>query len=132
MSEWLTTGEMVDRLKEGEVAEQLIGDFTYRVKKADTGSIMCLDSNGKIPGRHLSLEGSIVKGKWRILPNYVSFEEAMKALKEGENVYFHNSRNESRDKVLVTSGIFEREMESFAISEYSLRELIEGKWSIES
>lgn len=93
MSEWLTTGQMIDALKVGEIAEtNEQADFVYRVKKAESGSIMYLDDKGEL-SRFLVIRDSIAKLKWRILPKYVSFEEAMKALKEGKFVHFHKNIN---------------------------------------
>jgi hypothetical protein len=81
MSEWLTTGEMIDRLEEGEVAEdskQLMtaswdgGKLKFKIIDGSEYDYITLND------RNL---------KWRILPRYVNFEEAMKALMNGKTVW---------------------------------------------
>lgn len=94
MSEWLTTGQMIDTLKDGEIAEPQ--DQPYRrVKRVNIVGLCFVDKNGEVDEK-LGHGGRVVIGelflghKWRILPNYVSFEEAMKALKEGKYIEGHH------------------------------------------
>ncbi|UYL94101.1 hypothetical protein PK51_gp54 [Geobacillus phage vB_GthS_PK5.1] len=92
MSEWLTTGEMIDRLKAGEVAECV--NENYKVMFKATEGLVYVDDDGKTK-KKLGLDGkfiianSVLKNqlRWRILPRYVSFEEAMKALTNGKTVW---------------------------------------------
>ncbi|UYL93804.1 hypothetical protein NIIg97_gp63 [Geobacillus phage vB_GthS_NIIg9.7] len=92
MSEWLTTGEMIDRLKVGEVAECV--NENYKVMFKATEGLVYVDDDGKTK-KKLGLDGrfiianSVLKNqlRWRILPRYVSFEEAMKALMNGKTVW---------------------------------------------
>ncbi|SET95203.1 hypothetical protein SAMN05421676_11237 [Salinibacillus kushneri] len=83
MSEWLSTGEMIDRLKVGEVAEAEEG---YTVIRNNNGSITYLNKEPKY-GQYLAINLTTHRLKWRILPNYVSFSDAMKAVEEGKNAY---------------------------------------------
>ena len=57
---------------------------------------------------------------------YVTFNEAMKAVKEGILVRFYDSEGYYTD---VTD--FNFPLYDFSLEDYSLRELIEGKWTIE-
>lgn len=77
MSEWMTTGEMVDKLKVGETAK---GNTHWVVKKVTDGRILLAS------GYEFGIDHSFLKESWRIIPKYVSFGKAMRALKEGYTV----------------------------------------------
>ncbi|WP_337970230.1 hypothetical protein [Virgibacillus salexigens] len=96
MSEWLTTGEMIDKLKIGEVAElkntyvKGIEDIAYNaVIRDDEGFKWYRIDRDKKDSECFEINDVVINWEWRILPNYVSFEEAMKALREGKTVYCH-------------------------------------------
>ena len=93
MSELLTTGQMIDQLKVGEIAEssrvESLDNFVYRVKKSKSGSIMTLAPDMKMTGHQIPMQGDIIDLKWRILPKFVTFEEAMQAGKEGKTIFYH-------------------------------------------
>lgn len=131
MDKFLSTGEMIDQLKVGGVAESeqmsSFDNFIYRVKKVKSGSIMNLDSNLVPTGHYTPLQGDIVNLKWRIQPNYVSFEEAMKALKEGKEVDLHIKGHVD---MFINKTLYDKPIEELMVSGYSFKELIEGKWSI--
>ncbi len=82
MSEWLTTGEMIDRLKPGEVAES-------KNRKAYYDSNCQLIEESKATGekRPFIIWAGGKSPIWRILPRYVTFDRAMKALTEGKTVW---------------------------------------------
>ena len=126
MNELLTTGQMIDRLKVGEVAEsEIIADCIYRVEKRKSGSVMKLDIEGNETGHYLDLHGDIIKLKWRILPSYVSFEEAMKALRDGKTALFHHDDIEYEvERNTDISYHFEE-------TGFTFEDLINGKWTIE-
>jgi len=84
MSEWLTTWEMFSRLKDGEIA--VSDDEKVRVRKFGRNSYYQVDWEGNYLCQ-ITLTTSFVEKKWRILPRYVSFEEAMKALMNGKTVW---------------------------------------------
>jgi hypothetical protein len=92
MSEWLTTGEMIDRLKVGEVAEAVSGMVKgWKVEKLPADEnfgerIVWRDVLG-VDRNVIQLNENVINAKWRILPKYVSFEEAMKALMNGKTVW---------------------------------------------
>lgn len=117
MSEWLTTGAMIDRLKVGEVAESKNKGF-IRVIKNENGSITHADVGGD-----LVIGDGIADCEWHILPNYVSFEEAMEALKGGKLVSFRHGNT----KIFLTR-------KGGLLWTYNLTwgELFEGKWIIEN
>lgn len=122
MSEWLTTGQMIDKLEVGEIAE---GSTHWEVKRLPDGRIVELNS-----GDTFGLDVSFLNEQWRILPNFVSFEEAMKALKEGKPVYCHP--NWSKGKHLILP----KEAEGYALEGLSIRGegllgiVFESRWSI--
>ncbi|GGB43472.1 hypothetical protein GCM10011409_21360 [Lentibacillus populi] len=115
MSEWLTTGEMIDRLKVGEIAE---GTAEYEVTRTNKGIVF---SDG-VP---LYVNSFALDIKWRILPNYVSFEKAMQAIKNGRNVVFHDKETERK--------IYTHAYQHFSIffEEYNWNDLLTGDWTIE-
>jgi hypothetical protein len=78
MSEWLTTGEMIDQLKPGEIAIDDRGNVVKYIRGQ-----LCWE-NGDL--FYVNIDQKVL-GKWRILPRYVSFEEAMKALMNGKTVW---------------------------------------------
>ncbi len=60
MSEWLTTGEMIDSLEVGEVALSKQG---FIVTRNEYGGIVPENN----PRENVILNGAVVKEKWRIL-----------------------------------------------------------------
>lgn len=129
MSEWLTTGQMIDRLKVGEVSYNMDGHY---VKKNENGSLVYCDKNG-IPRSNFGssvvfLNGFFLSAKWRILPKYVTFEEAMKALKDGKKVRFHVR---DRDVIWWDIDLYEERLfEWFKDECLTYKDLLEGKWQI--
>jgi hypothetical protein len=127
MSEWLTTGQMIDRLKVGEVAESKPMSWRgvivnpKRVIK-DNGVIRFEDSD-----EILSLNAQIMDSQWRILPKYVSFEEAIKAYKEGKDITYHHN---TESKYTFKHRYF-ISFNNLCLDSIGFHELIEGKWTIE-
>jgi hypothetical protein len=123
MSEWLTTRQMMDKLKVGEVAKSK--HFDLYVTKDSGGGFYFTDKTGESFVEEYGHNGwcvltsTFLSDEWRILPRYVSFEEAMKALKEGKRValYINNYKETFH---------LDEELDSL-----TLRDLIEGKWTIE-
>lgn len=99
MSEWLTTGQMIDRLEFGEVAENENGG---KVSKSIHGGIGPIDC----PTKNITMSGGVVELKWRILPKYVPFEEAMKALQEGKTVRYKLEKPEEEFCYRIMGGDF--------------------------
>jgi hypothetical protein len=137
MNEWLTTGQMIDQLKIGEVAVNQEG---YKVKYGDTGiDLLFFEPNEELiePRVMESADKFIIHGvwvrkdKWRILPKYVSFEEAMKALKEGKTVYCHPNWCNGKHKIEPLEAK-ENAIEFLLIKSESLLQIVfESKWTIE-
>lgn len=132
MSEWITTGQMIDRLKVGELAESN-ERADLRVKNTAIG-ILYVNDEGERDKRkgidgYFFVNGSYIKNmKWRILPNYVSFEEAMKAHKEKKTVTYHDEEL----KYTFEYGLDPQQFEQLYYDSISLHELVEGKWTIEA
>lgn len=125
MSKWLTTGEMIDQLKVGEVAENDTG-FTQVFYDEKTGYLV-FTTKGNLSKIYYKFEFNVDgKGeKWRILPKYVSFEEAMEALNKGKITHFHPFHNQS---VTVHP---DANLQGW-IETYTWKDLITGKWTIEN
>lgn len=124
MNELLTTGEMIDKLELGEVAED-----KGKVMKAywefdddwNTEILKFVVDNDNGVYNFVQIEDK--NRKWHILPNYVSFEEAMKALQNAKAVYFH-------DGDWVTRVVYGSYLEDMEMSGYTFAQLINGKWTI--
>jgi hypothetical protein len=125
MSEWLTTGEMIDKLKPGEVAESKPTEWcgtpvdSFRVIKTQNGAICFDDSDDYMPLNEFNM-----RLQWRILPRYVvSFEEAKEAFKQGKTIccYIENQKiTYSPDSVDINS----------PVDAPSWYEIFEGQWTI--
>jgi hypothetical protein len=126
MSEWLTTGQMIDQLKVGEEAETHPDDIYVRVKRFEDGIyrmyVVGGESTGIVEGDEgaLRLNDMYIKLRWRILPRYVSIEEAIKAYRNGKTVVLHLG-----DKKFRYSKSFVDE------DNFGLHTFIHGKWTIE-
>ncbi len=135
MSELLTTGEMIDRLKVGEIAKKENSDmhvtresasvFSYCGEDGDTSGFSIVGLNGVI---------HIDDAKWRILPNYVSFAEAMKAIEEGKDVHCQYNDEAITIKSYdnrIGSICFDRHCESGGGAAIKIAWIVAGKWTIE-
>lgn len=75
-NEWLTTGQMIDQLKEGQIAEGKapFDGYVRRIKKREDGVIVNLKNNGDYKEAFKSeltiLNRSMLDSKWRILPSF--------------------------------------------------------------
>jgi hypothetical protein len=125
MSELLTTGQMIDRLKVGEVAEAKYesesGGFgiSYKIERNEFGLKNITNGDGVV-----SFDNIFFKAKWHILPNYVSFEEAMRALKEGKKATLHGEDGNLKTLFRKWYRLDTRECITFNM-------MFEGKWTIE-
>jgi hypothetical protein len=132
MSEWLTTGQMIDRLKVGEVAECIAGDnkgakVQYAKQRKGRYFLQVIDSRTN-EKKIFVIKDYHQKSKWRILPKYVSFEEAMKAHQEGKTVFYHTADGK---KIPVYKDFRFAKLRELAINDYPLLELVNGRWTIE-
>jgi hypothetical protein len=117
MSEWLTTGQMLDVLRVGEIAE---GSTHWEVRKLDDGSVVELNS-----GNQFKLDIGFLNESWRIIPKYVSFEDAMKALEAGKKVSFYDHQWQTTfDKYDY--------LENKQLGGYAFKDLFQGTWVIEN
>ena len=130
MSELLTTGEMVDRLKVGEVAECIEKGITEVIR--DNDGIWWYDKPSGIKKSYMTLLSRNLDYKWSILPNYVSFEEAKKALKEGKTVHCHPNWNEKLSYEINPIDAENAALRYLQIKEEGLMGIVfESKWTIE-
>ena len=120
MTEWLTTGQVIDRLKVGEVAETSQGDTMFWDDV--TEDLVIVSAIGR---KYFTLEQSMTTINWRIKPNYVSFEEALQAYKNGDTITCYHGKDFD-GKTFV---------ESFSIrgsnDELDMDMIVNGKWVIE-
>lgn len=120
MGEWLTTGEMIDNLKDDEIAKSMDGEYEAYWHN---GLLKFRDKHGDVQERIIK---SDQERKWRIIPPYVSIEEAIQALKEGKEVEFHTMEGDrisfSKDSTLVFHYL------NLKVSNFG--ELLENRWII--
>lgn len=126
MNEWLTTGQMIDKLKVGEKAEGKKHDWI--VERTESG-LTFRDKFGRILSHYgdngyVVLNQTVFSNKWRILPKYVTFEEAMKALKEGKEVNFIANNNYTYK---IVPNMHFKALENDHIH---WKDLLEGRWII--
>ncbi|WP_313894703.1 hypothetical protein [Psychrobacillus sp.] len=91
MTEWLTTGQMIDRLKVGQIAatEKYNHQGTAYVSKEEQGGFYWCDKEGRKDDYIILGNKHFTEADWRILPTFVSFEDVMKAFKEDKKVKIH-------------------------------------------
>ncbi|MCT1575682.1 hypothetical protein M3E13_15560 [Oceanobacillus kimchii] len=122
MGELLTTGQMIDQLRVGQIAVDKLGNEIFMEKDNSLRTLPNLEI--------VTLTDFTVLSKWRILPmpNYVSFEDAMKAYKENKKTitYHHDSDTIYTFVYENTPNQFER----IYYDSISLPELLKGKWTI--
>ncbi|AKM19815.1 hypothetical protein GARCT_02564 [Geobacillus sp. 12AMOR1] len=117
MSEWLTTWEMLSRLKDGEIA--VSDDEKVRVGKFGETIYYQVDRYGNYLCQ-ITLTSSFVDRRWRILPRYVSFEEAMKAYAEGKTIRSYcNGESKTYN------------INDFDVLTINVERIRSGKWTIE-
>lgn len=121
MTKFLTTGQMIDTLKVGEIAETEEG---YKVIRNKNQSIVYINKDPKC-GQFLAMDLTTHRLKWTILPNYVSFDEAMNALKEGKNLKFYFSQlHVDRDiPIYLNKDVY--------LASINFTQLFNGKWMTE-
>jgi len=88
VKELLTTGQMIDRLQVGEIAEGVGKGFYsgYQVKKTEYGEIVPVEVKGLENSNFLSLGSACMKTEWIILDKIVTFQEAIEELMEGKKI----------------------------------------------
>jgi hypothetical protein len=128
MGEWLTIGQLIDSMKVGDIAvsdTQVSSTLGYRYIKRE--SIGFYVGNGFSEEdvsnyRFMELEEGYFKFKWKILPRYVSFEEAKKAYHEGKTI------------VSVLEGHvnieFNKKLDNERLINIKTKRFFEGKWMI--
>jgi hypothetical protein len=130
MSEWLTTEQMIVKMVQLDPFTVFKSEEGETVAKNRYGSIRYCDSHGNTSGETVQLNFEFMRKKWRILPRYVSFEEAMKAFEKGKKVYFHGVGDYKLDEgvELPPKGI---NISNSPFNEWNPYSLYIGKWTIE-
>jgi hypothetical protein len=105
---WLTTGQMIDQLKVGEIAVSEDGDIKLQYKNYFGLDTLHREKVSTGRSGSYTIHLSNLERKWRIIPKFVTFENAMQALKEGEIPTF-----------------------LIAGKKIGLSDLLESKWTIE-
>jgi hypothetical protein len=113
----LTFGQMIDKLQVGQTAER--DDKQYQCYwNINSRKLTMKSQMGSLDNLVTMTD---VESKWTILPQYVTFEEAMKALKEGKKI---RRKNDSAWYTPTT------------VMEYTLitfcEDFFEGEWEIEN
>ena len=126
----LSTGEMIDSLRVGEKAEvakypPYVLNFREDAYVINDGSRFLWDD-----GDQFMINSSTKNIKWRIIPQFVSFQEAMKEIRKGKTAFLHNDRL-SDEPIPFDDEDATFELKHHKISNYSLKELINGNWSVE-
>jgi hypothetical protein len=126
--EWITTGQMIDQLKMNHVAESNYENCKTFVIKKEHGYFMHVNEQKLEDGLGLPFQitvPAIIKAKWRILPKFVTLEEAKKAFEEGKIIGWHlegdRTLNFCRDNDELTDPMT-----------IKIKRLFEGKWTIEN
>lgn len=125
---------MLDRIKFGEIAEMNPIESENLTEKQRQVSF---DSMGHLKyrdGERFTIHSILLnETKWRILPNYVSFEEAIKALKEGKTVHCHPEWSNGKTSHKITPS----DAESIALMHLEIKGeglftiIFESNWTIE-
>lgn len=128
MSEWLTTGQLIDKLKIGEVAVP-DNKLYLPVKRVAEGIIWVNPKTYEQSEVHqdfFRVTGSTMSIRWKIIPRYVDFYTAMRAYEKGKDIVYHHSEDKTYTFTNGLHSIFYRLFED----SISLHELIRGKWTI--
>lgn len=113
MSELLTTGQMIDKLKDDEIAKSMDGEYEAYWHN---GLLKFRDKHGDVQERIIK---SDQKRRWQIIPKFVKSEEALKAYQDGKTVVLHLG-----DKKYKYS-------KSLVEEPFILRVFVNGYWTIE-
>ena len=103
--------------------ETLNGTVSFARVKAFGGSCVCINN--------MTVEQIVLAwhGYAEVGPDFVDFEEAMRALKNGIDTYYHNEYETMRVYAKVAK---EHELMHLEVNRVGLLNLVfEGKWSIE-
>lgn len=141
MNKLLSTGEMIDKLKVGETAKlhekhiKGVEDIVYDAVTRDHQGIRWTRSDKEeLSDKPLYLNDIVINYVWRILPNYVSFSEAMKAVEEGKDVHCQYNDESITLKSYnnrIGSICFDKHCVGGGGAEIKIAWIVAGKWTIE-
>lgn len=125
VSKILTTGQMIDQLKVGEIAEGVEGFFRKtQLTMTDCNEIVFVNHTDSTHN-FFKINSFTHKAKWIINPQYVTFEEAVEAMKNRKVVRIHITSGVSKE-VTATDNMIE-----MGLGDYGFYTFIKSKWSIE-
>jgi hypothetical protein len=122
-SEWLTIGQMIDLLQLDQVAECENKEFYVRANERTMSVFVGLEALESGNGKMFQLTPLFRSLKWRILPKFVSFDEALIAFSKGKKIWCEYQGN--RDWFSKDLCHEQREVAP------SFGEMRFGKWTIE-
>jgi|SRR5690606_8640216 len=85
MSRLLTTGQMIDVIRIGEIGRTM--DDENDIKRTEDG-LFWINEDGELE-EEFSITDLVFDYKWEITPEYVSFDEAYEAFKDGQEIVLH-------------------------------------------
>jgi hypothetical protein len=124
MSEWLTAGEMIDKLKIGEIAESK----NFKAYFDKNFQLVSESKNTGVVTEFTIWSGTRNQKIWRIAPKYVTFGEAMIAHVKKATVTYHHDEELKYKFTPCQYGHF-KQLGSDGIS---LGELINGNWTVDT
>lgn len=125
-----STGEVIDKLNVGDIAECVESKIegwvgTKIIAKEYTWDWLDKDNNKE----EFYLSKEVQKCKWKILPRYVSFNNAMDAFEKGKYVYFHGTPNKVLEEGIPLPSKF-LNISNSRLAEWNPYSLYIGKWTI--
>lgn len=79
----LSFGQLIDSIQEGQTAECTSGLSLYTNLQMKDNTLICADTQSEI-----FITDSIRKCKWKIVPSYISLDDAFTLLGQGQPVIF--------------------------------------------
>ncbi|GAA0347179.1 hypothetical protein GCM10008931_43080 [Oceanobacillus oncorhynchi subsp. oncorhynchi] len=133
MNSLLTTGEMIDSLDIGRTAKCVKGEnlgakVSYNCDHKGVRRLIVKNSKDQSE-KIFTISDYHKNSSWVLIPTFVSFQEAMEALNEGNTVYFHGiDGNGTKIKLSAVESGYKLLFHN--LGERSLHDLYYGKWSI--
>jgi hypothetical protein len=127
MSEWLTTGQMIDEIYKLDPFVVYESEDGNKVAQNASGELKYCDEKGNTKYGSVLLQ-DVIFCKWKLLPNYVSFEEAMKALSDEKTVRYHYQLGGKNTYLRLSI----ETKPSYFNNETYWDDLVNGNWTIEA
>jgi len=116
---------LAETIKVGQTARQM--DTGREVIKIKQGSLVWKECRNTV-----QLTGKTLESKFEIVPDYVSFDEAMESVRQGKTVWYHGNNIPLQKPIKVEHENFHTNRSGVLnLGKFSLVSLIDGKWTIE-